>query len=151
MERKLSDGFTLIELLTVMSIIAILVAISVFSLAGARESGRDARRKADIESIASALELYKADCNFYPNAIPAPGNQFTGVLCSLGANIYMEAIPDDTLAGQDYTYQPLSCTGVNCTRFRIWAALEDPGPVPGGCVGTPTCGSVTCNFCVTNP
>ncbi|OGM68647.1 hypothetical protein A2962_04755 [Candidatus Woesebacteria bacterium RIFCSPLOWO2_01_FULL_39_61] len=149
--KKITSGFTLIELLTVMSIIAILAAISIFSLNGARESGRDAKRKADLEAVASALELYKADCNYYPNTIPAAGNQFTGTACGLGANIYMEAIPGDPLAGQAYFYEPLSCVVANCTRFRFWAALEDPGTTPSACTGSPTCGGATCNFCVTNP
>ena len=149
-------GFTLIELLVVMSIIALLAGISIFALQGARESGRDGRRKADLASIASALELYKADCNFYPNTLPSPGSPFTGSQprCDLAANRYMEAVPDDPTTGRDYFYEPLDgCVSgpAACTRFLLWAALEDPGTVPGYCTGTPSCGSAACNFCVTNP
>ena len=66
-------GFTLIELLVVVSIIGILIALSIFGLQGARESSRDARRKADLETIRSGLEIYKADCNDYPPASKVVG------------------------------------------------------------------------------
>src|SRR5689334_22004949 len=61
-----NSGFTLIELLVVISIIAILVGLSIFGLQGARESSRDAKRKADLEQIRSGIEIYRADCNTYP-------------------------------------------------------------------------------------
>ncbi len=46
--RILNTGFTLIELLVVIAITAILIGLSVFGLQGARESARDAQRKADL-------------------------------------------------------------------------------------------------------
>lgn len=152
MRKTFSDGFTLIELLTVMSIIAILAAISIFALAGARESGRDARRKADLEAVAGALELLKSDCNYYPATtdFPTPGSQLTGGSCG-NTNIYMESVPADPLAGQDYTYEALGCGANGCTRFIYWTALEDPGATPAVCSSPPSCGSATCNYCVTNP
>ena len=52
---KLISGFTLVELLVVMGIIGILAGMSIFALQGARESARDARRKGDLETIATAL------------------------------------------------------------------------------------------------
>ena len=44
-----SCGFTLIELLVTISIIGILIGLSVFGLQGARQSARDAKRKADLD------------------------------------------------------------------------------------------------------
>ncbi len=155
-------GFTLIELVIVIAIIALLSGISVFALNNARESGRDAKRRGDLAQIAQGIELYKADCNYYPNSVPAPGSTLTGA-SSFGcfapgfpSNRYIEAMPDDPdSAGQDYVYVPLpttpNCTSTStCSRFQIWASLENPttpsycAPVPPGCGGT-------CNFCVINP
>ena len=50
----------------VLAIIGIVVAMSLFGLQKARENTRDAKRKSDLESVRSALELYKADNGGYP-------------------------------------------------------------------------------------
>lgn len=50
------QGFTLIELMVVISIIAFLSVIGIASYTATQKSARDARRRADINSIASALE-----------------------------------------------------------------------------------------------
>lgn len=50
------QGFTLIELLVVISIIAILATIGIAVFSGAQAQARDARRKADLASIAKAVE-----------------------------------------------------------------------------------------------
>ena len=76
---KNSGGFTLIELLVVISIMGILLALSVFGMQDARRASRDGKRKADIEQIRSALEMYKADCGKYPlTAGVVPGSPLTG-------------------------------------------------------------------------
>ncbi len=54
--RKQS-GFTLVELLVVISIIAILSVIGITVFSGVQKSARDARRRADIDSITKALEV----------------------------------------------------------------------------------------------
>lgn len=155
-------GFTLIELMVVISIIAVLSGISIFALNDARVSGRDAKRKADLSHIASGLELYKADCNFYPNAtsLPGPGNALTGVApCAVAysGNRYIEAMPDDPDTSLNYIYVPTTSSGGgcagNCTRFRLWTRLENaPTTLPSYCTSAPSCGtSGACNFCIVNP
>ena len=149
-------GFTLIELIVVIAIIALLSGISVFALNEARESGRDAKRKGDLAQIAQGIELFKADCNFYPNSLPAPNATLTGVSpCNpTTTNRYIEAMPDDPDTDRDYSYipYPIGCV-INCTRFVVWAMLENPPvvPPPAYCGGVPNCGFDVCNFCIINP
>ena len=50
------QGFTLVELLVVVSIIAVLSVIGITVFGNVQRGARDARRKADIDSIAKAME-----------------------------------------------------------------------------------------------
>jgi len=59
-------GFTLIELLIVVAIIAILAAVAVPNFLEAQVRAKVTRTKADIRSIAVALEAYGVDNNAYP-------------------------------------------------------------------------------------
>lgn len=59
-------GFTLIELMITISIIAIISAIGLTSYSQAQKLARDAKRKQDLRSIATALELYHQKNKRYP-------------------------------------------------------------------------------------
>jgi len=65
-------GFTLIELLIVVAIIAILAAIAVPNFLEAQVRSRVARVKADLRSIALAMEAYSVDWNAYPKSHITP-------------------------------------------------------------------------------
>ncbi len=65
MKKRL--GFTLIELLIVVAIIAILAAIAVPNFLEAQVRSKVSRAKADMRSIATAIESYMTDHNHYPN------------------------------------------------------------------------------------
>jgi prepilin-type N-terminal cleavage/methylation domain-containing protein len=56
-----NKAFTLIELLVVISIIGLLSSMSVYAINVARVKARDARRKADLNSLVKALALYSDD------------------------------------------------------------------------------------------
>jgi general secretion pathway protein G len=135
-------GFTLIELLVVMSIIAILAGLSAFGIQNARESARNARRQADLETIRSALEIYKADCNQYPavtgNAEAVLGSPFTGGACNL--NVYIQETPTDPQGGSYYYASAIGLT------YRLCAELENPGTIMT-CTGRPA----SFNYQVVNP
>lgn len=149
--NSLNKAFTLIELLVVISIIGILVAISIFGLAGARESSRDARRKADLELIRSGLELYKSDCNTYPAASKiVAGTALVGspppVAC-VATNTYIASIPTDPIsATKSYLY------AITDSGYEICASLEQGGLSIITCGGSSNCGTPSsCNYKVTNP
>lgn len=141
--KLLNNGFTLIELLVTMGIIAILVSLSIFALQSARESARDAKRKADLEVIRTALELYRADCGHYPNA---NANQVPNPLTGTGScsgNTYMQEVPEDPVSGNIYRYNRSSNTS-----YTLCAFLEGGGS-DAGCG---SCGSAgACNYKTTNP
>ena len=63
MTRK---GFTLIELLIVVAIIAILAAIAVPNFLEAQTRAKVSRVKADMRTIATAIEAYTVDYNRHP-------------------------------------------------------------------------------------
>jgi type II secretion system protein G len=62
-----TKGFTLIELLIVVLIIAILAAIAVPNFLEAQVRAKVSRAKADMRTIATALETYFVDHGQYPN------------------------------------------------------------------------------------
>ncbi|OGD63157.1 hypothetical protein A2215_01710 [Candidatus Berkelbacteria bacterium RIFOXYA2_FULL_43_10] len=103
-------GFTLIELLIVVAIIGILAAIISIVYVGAQEKSRDSKRKADLQSIASALTLFYNDNKRYVgrgsvisdsstdsrNSFPVQGSGATG-LDQLEEKGYLSFLPSDPL------------------------------------------------------
>lgn len=59
-------GFTLIELLVVIFIIGLLASIVIVGTGEARKKARDTKRMADLNSVQTALELYKDKNGRYP-------------------------------------------------------------------------------------
>ncbi|MCR4277959.1 MAG: prepilin-type N-terminal cleavage/methylation domain-containing protein [Candidatus Berkelbacteria bacterium] len=60
-------GFTLIELLVVITIIGILITLVTVAVVPVQRRSRDAKRKAEINSFLSGINLFKADFKIYPN------------------------------------------------------------------------------------
>ncbi len=109
-------GFTLIELLVTMSIIAVLAAIGLSSYAFSQKRARDARRRADLESVRSALEIYRADTP----ATGYPNTNYTGLSGFLMPN-YLSAMPIDPKNVSPYSY---TYTGGGNTYALCAAQLE---------------------------
>jgi prepilin-type N-terminal cleavage/methylation domain-containing protein len=63
-------AFSLIELLTVIAIGAILLAIIVPTVGGARDSADRAATKARFNQWAAAMELYRQEYGYYPDIAP---------------------------------------------------------------------------------
>lgn len=68
-------GFTLIELMVVVSVIAVLSTVGLVTYTNAQKNSRDAKRKADLGQIQSALELYYNINGRYPKT-PDDGGGF---------------------------------------------------------------------------
>lgn len=66
----MKKSFTLIEMLVVISIIGLLAAVAAISYSTLNKNARDARRKADVEQIRSALEMYRSTNGAYPSVAP---------------------------------------------------------------------------------
>lgn len=71
-------GFTLIELLIVVAIIAILAAIAVPNFLEAQTRAKVSRVRADVRTVATAMETYKIDTNKYPPAADYPYAALSG-------------------------------------------------------------------------
>lgn len=168
MKSKLSSrAFSLVELMVVIAIIGIVSAISLSSLSALQKNNRDSQRQADLRQIQSALQIYYANNNHYPDSLDwtstAQINDCTGVVpvppatCT-SSHIYLNKMPVDPISGTTTPYYycaqtpgaipPAACSGANlgkCQYYSLCATLENPG-VPTSC----TCSSpASGNFQVT--
>lgn len=95
-------GFTLVELLVVIAIIGLLTGIVTVSLAPARIKARDDQRRANLASIATALENYHSQKKEYP-----PKAAWTSLqeLESTLVPAYTDKIPVDPKFSAPYTFE----------------------------------------------
>lgn len=121
-------GFTFVELLVVVTIIMVLAAVGAVTYRQTNAGARDSRRKADLESIRSALELCRAEAGEYPDDITA------SVVCDTVT--YLNPVPTDPKDGQTgYTY---TYTKTAATTYTLCAEIME-----GANEDSP--------YCVTNP
>lgn len=153
----MKKGFTFIEILVVVTIIALLSAVGAISYSQFTKQSRDAKRKADIEQIRAAVEMYRSNNGQYPL-----NSQFTFTSCTApgsvsdGTATYLSKAPNDpkctASTPSKYYYNALDSSDVTCTalttcvKYILAVTLENGGTV---CVASPSCTSGTgCNYCM---
>ncbi|MBI4185436.1 type II secretion system protein [Candidatus Berkelbacteria bacterium] len=121
------SGFTLIELLIVIAIVSILATVVTVSSSSARAAARDSQRKAELQNVSAALEVYRATNKHYPDV-----QNRTGSWATLKALIYPDYIsqwPDDPKGDAAFVYEYVSnaiSLGPVGAYFALDATLESP-------------------------
>lgn len=124
--KKNIIAFTLIEILVVTTIIGILIATGATAYSMMSKTSRDARRKADLEQIRSALEMYRS--NDVNSSYPLTNPGLTAL--SSGSPKYLETAITDPKTSAAYKYVGSG------TDYTLSATLEIPGVacgVPANC------------------
>ncbi len=121
-ERSESKGFTLIELLIVIMILGLLAALVTGNFFTSLKKGRDAKRKADLEQVQRAVEMFYEDKGVYPlTSDLVLGSKLCETSeCAGTEKVYMQKVPNDPISGK--TYQYLSSDGTN---YKLFACLEN--------------------------
>jgi len=139
-------GFTLIELLIAIVILGVLSALISGNFFSSLKKGRDARRKADLEQIQRAVEMYYEDKRSYPATIIFG----TSLTDSASGKIYMQKVPNDPISGNNYVYQS------DGTYYKLYSCIENnldqgPGVNQNGYTGT-NCGNCgACKYGISSP
>lgn len=128
-------GFTLLELLIVIGIIGILASIGFASYSTIQKLARDSKRKADLEQVRAALEMYRSTEDLgYP-----VGSTYSTTLSILTSpTIYIQNLPLDPKNPTNTYYY----TGTT-SDYTLGSYLEGGGTtcVAGQCGGN-------CNYCL---
>lgn len=116
MRNKNQKGFTFIELLVSVTIVAVMMSIAAVSYANVNRRSRDSKRRADLETIRSALEICRANTGTYPASI------ISSITCSDSA-VTLATTPDDPLNTGVHVY---TYSRPTTTTYTISAELELP-------------------------
>lgn len=147
-------AFTLLELLIVIVILGVLASVISGNFLSSLKKGRDARRKADLQEVQKALEIYYENNGKYPTSLNF------GSSLSDSSKTYMQKLPTDPKSPAcEYKY--ITNTD-NPTYYYLLSTIEnnldqsygvsqtgyeDPSN-PGSKL---QCGSCDCKFYVSSP
>lgn len=121
---KKQNAFTMIELLVSTTVIILLTAMALVSFRQASISSRNAKRKADLETMRQALTLYKQDNAYYADSTTV---NFSALVTELYEEEYLsEPSLEDPKNTSPYTYGATcsAVSGSNCIKVTLSAILE---------------------------
>lgn len=119
---KIQKSFTLIELLVVIVILGILASLLAGNFFTSLKKGRDARRKADLEQIRRALEIYYEDKHAYPTQAPGSGFVFNQEFSDQSTGkVYMKKVSTDPTGLFGYKYESNS----DGSYYKLYTCLEN--------------------------
>ncbi len=149
---KQQSGFTLLEVLVAAVIVIVLTAVGVTSYSAVTQKSRDARRTSDLEQVRSALEMYRSDNGYYPNA----GNGNWTNISSLSAGglvpSFMQSIPADPRDTTNYyQYKATNVSGGNYYGYCLTAKFETLSVATNNCSPTTTLPNSNYNYGLRNP
>ena len=122
---KLNKGFTLAELLIVVAVMLVLAATVFMGVIVQISKAKDAKRKADLDQLKTAMVDFFGDYGRFPreDELPACGAKF---------DRYLNGFPCDPVTGKPYIY----VRAVSGTWFKLYTRLawkQDPVVTQIGC------------------
>ena len=141
-------GFTLIEVLVSATIISVLVAIGVVSFQSVNKRSRNTKRKADIEQVRSALEMYRADMGYYPSSGSGTWTDVSSLSTDL-VTTYIAVIPSDPTLTVTYRYKATNAQGTPTRYYGYCVSTKLEGEDPADSCTPDTINSHT--YGVKNP
>lgn len=124
-------AFTMIEILVVVTIIGVLFGTAVISYRSLSQGSRDSRRRADLEQIRAALEMWRSSeptaLGQYPNLPEDNCDSLSGLV---NFNEYLPVIPTDPKANAGVVYKCDSAA----SGYTLYSTLENTnnGVICGG-------------------
>lgn len=137
----MKKGFTLIEILVVTTIIVLLTATAVVSYASFLKQSRDAKRKADLEQVRAAVEMYRSNNDTYPVGDWSILSSNPGLTAPV---VYIQSLPTDPRNSTYIYYYSGTASG-----YTLAAQFENTSSCTSGAPGGNSCGTgKPCNYCV---
>ena len=149
-------GFTLLELMIVIVILGVLTTLISGNFLNSLKRGRDTRRKADLQNVQKALELFYEDKKTYPtfNIFGADGalcETQVSSNCASSEKVYMQKIPVDSMGACEYLYVS------DGTQYQLYSTIENAEDQGQGVIqsdnggyASTDCGCGVCEFGVSS-
>lgn len=120
-------GFTLVELMVVIAILGILAAIAIPRFSGATDRADAAKVDGDMNTLMSALEVYRANHGSYPLTLNLTQNASTannallaeGLIANVPRPPHATATPHPADWSNNYTYTHTAANGQTNESYTL--------------------------------